>query len=93
LLLDLKNIPESVAQYFIICEASNFNQVKAIGQQVIENLKLYCNESPYGQEGNQLYNWYLIDYIDLIIHIFLPETRQFYKLEEYWSDSIITEYT
>ena len=85
--LDLRKIPEAVCDFFIICEASNNNQLKAIADSVEEEVKKTCNESPYKHEGRQAQQWILIDYVNIVVHIMLPEPRKFYQLEEMWSDA------
>ncbi len=90
--LDLKKIPEAVTDFFIICEANNPIQLKAIGDFVEEEVKKKCGESPYKHEGRQGEQWILIDYVNIVVHIMLPEPRRFYKLEEMWSDASIIEH-
>jgi len=90
--LDLRKIPEAVCDFFIICEASNNNQLKAIADSVEEEVKKTCNESPYKHEGRQAQQWILIDYVNIVVHIMLPEPRKFYQLEEMWSDAPAIEH-
>ena len=90
--LDLRKIPEAVADFFIICEASNNTQLKAIADFVEEDVKRKCEEAPYKQEGRQAQQWILIDYVNVVVHVMLPEPRKFYQLEEMWSDAIVTEH-
>ena len=90
--LDLKKIPEAVTDFFIICSANNPIQLKAIGDFVEEEVKKKCSESPYKHEGKQGEQWILIDYVNVVVHIMLPETRKFYKLEEMWSDASVAEH-
>ena len=90
--LDLRKIPEAVADFFIICEASNNTQLKAIADFVEEDVKRKCEEAAYKQEGRQAQQWILIDYVNVVVHIMLPEPRKFYQLEEMWSDAIVTEH-
>ena len=85
--LDLRKIPEAVADFFIICEASSSTQVKGIGDYVESYLKDHLGETPYHHEGHQASQWILIDYVNIVVHIMQPETRKFYKLEEMWSDA------
>jgi ribosome-associated protein len=85
--LDLKKIPEAVADYFIICEANNSTQVKAIADNISYEVKELLGESPYKQEGHQALQWILIDYVTIVIHVFLSENRKHYRLEEMWSDA------
>jgi ribosome-associated protein len=90
--LDLKKIQEAVTDFFIICEASNPTQLKAIADFVEEEVKKQCGESPYKHEGRQGEQWILIDYVNVVVHIMLPEPRKFYKLEEMWNDATIVEH-
>ena len=90
--LDLRKIPEAVADFFIICEANNQPQIKAIAEQVEEQVKQKCKENPYHREGYSALKWVLIDYINVVVHIMQPESRKFYKLEEMWSDAGLEEH-
>lgn len=90
--LDLRRINEAVADFFIICEATSAPQVRAIADHVEEEVKAKCGDSPYHQEGRQNMQWVLLDYVDVVVHIMLPETRKFYKLEEMWSDAAAQEH-
>ena len=85
--LDLRKIPESVSDFFIICEATNPTQLKAIADFVEEDVKEKCGEVSYKHEGRQAQQWILIDYVNVVVHIMLPEPRKFYQLEEMWSDA------
>ena len=85
--LDLKKIPEAVTDFFIICEASNPIQLKAIADSVEEEVKKKVGETPYKHEGRQGEQWILIDYVNIVVHVMMPEPRKFYKLEEMWSDA------
>ncbi len=90
--LDLKKIPEAVTDFFIICEASNPIQLKAIADFVEEEVKKKCGEAPYKHEGKQGEQWILIDYVNVVVHIMLAEPRKFYKLEELWNDASVMEH-
>ena len=85
--LDLRKIPEAVSDFFIICEATNPTQLKAIADFVEEDVKEKCGEVSYKHEGRQAQQWILIDYVNVVVHIMLPEPRKFYQLEEMWSDA------
>lgn len=85
--IDLRKIPEAVADFFIVCQASSTTQIKAISDYVEEQVKLHCFETPYKQEGKQALQWVLIDYVNIVVHIMHPEARTFYKLEDMWSDA------
>ncbi len=85
--LDLRKIPEAVADFFIICEARNQPQVRAITDSIEDEVKKKCDEYPYHHEGKQMLQWVLIDYVNVVVHIMMSDTRKFYKLEEMWSDA------
>jgi ribosome-associated protein len=85
--LDLRKIPEAVSDFFIICEASNNNQLRAIADNIEKEVKEKCDDTPYKHEGRQAEQWILIDYVNVVVHIMLPEPRKFYNLEELWSDA------
>lgn len=88
--MDLRKIPEAVADFFIICQANNPNQLKAIADSIEEKAKQICGEIPYKHEGRQAQQWILIDYVNIVVHVMLPEPRKFYRLEELWSDAPAT---
>lgn len=89
--LDLRKIHEAVADFFIVCEAGSTTQVRAIADFVETEVKHKCGELPYKHEGKQVLQWVIIDYINVVVHIMLPEARRFYKLEEMWSDAAVEE--
>ncbi|MFT3978837.1 MAG: ribosome silencing factor [Ferruginibacter sp.] len=90
--LDLRKIPEAVADFFIICEASNPTQLKAIADFVEYFVKEKTGETVYKHEGRQGLQWILIDYVNIVVHVMLTETRKFYQLEEMWSDAPVMEH-
>lgn len=90
--LDLRKIHEAVADFFVICEANNQPQIRAITDFVETEVKKKCDESPYHNEGKGNMQWVIIDYVNVVVHIMMPEQRKFYKLEEMWSDASLEEY-
>jgi ribosome-associated protein len=90
--LDMRKIHEAVADFFVICEAGNPMQLKAIGDHIQDEVKKHCGEIPYKHEGYQHARWILIDYVDIVVHVMLGETRKFYQLEEMWSDAPLAEH-
>jgi ribosome-associated protein len=90
--LDLRKIPEAVADFFIICEASSTTQVKAIADFIQAHVQDTVEETPYHSEGQPSAHWILVDYVNIVVHVMLPETRKFYKLEEMWNDAEGEEY-
>jgi len=85
--LDLRKIPEAVSDFFIICQANSNTQLKAIADFIEFDVKEKCGENAYKHEGRQAQQWILIDYVNVVVHIMLPDTRKFYQLEEMWSDA------
>ena len=90
--LDLRKIPEAVADFFIICQASNNTQLRAIADFIETDVKEKCLEAAYKHEGRQGQQWILIDYVNVVVHVMLPEPRKFYQLEEMWSDAPAMEH-
>ncbi len=90
--LDLKKIPEAVSDFFIICQGNNNNQLRAIADNIEDQVNKQCGELPYKHEGKQAEQWILIDYVNVVVHIMLPEPRKFYQLEELWSDGSSLEH-
>ncbi len=85
--LDLKKIDEAVSDYFVICEASNQPQLKAIADNVEDRVRELTGEKVLHKEGNQQQHWILLDYINIVVHVMMPESRRFYKLEDLWQDA------
>ena len=73
----------SLSDYFVICSATNLIQVKAIADNIKDNIK----EKPFRTEGYQNANWIIIDYVDIVVHIFFEEAREYYDLERLWFDA------
>jgi len=84
--LDLRKLPEAVCDYFIICEGTSTTQVKAIGDYILYAAKKELNELPLQSEGFGNQEWILLDFFNVVVHIFLKERREFYRLEDLWSD-------
>jgi ribosome-associated protein len=84
-ILNIKTL-SSFSDYFIICSGTSDRQVQAIASSIQENLKEF-GIIPLGVEGEKLGKWVLIDYDDVIIHIFYEPIREFYEIERLWSDS------
>ena len=90
--LDLRDLDDSPADYFIICEGDSTTQIKAISENIVRRTKEDLKIRPSHVEGVQGSKWILVDYFDTIVHVFYPETRDFYEVEELWSDAKSTEY-
>lgn len=90
--LNLVKIPNSVTDYFVICHAPSKTQVEAIYDNVIDYVKKQCDENPFHREGFENSEWILIDYVDVVVHIFQQNIRGFYQLEELWADAKLKSY-
>ena len=88
--LDLKKIGSAVTDYFVICHGNSHTQVDAIAQKILENIKKECGANAYNKEGFENSEWILIDYVDVVVHVFLESTRNFYKIETLWADAKAT---
>lgn len=90
--LDLRNIHSSVADFFIICSANSGIQVRAIANSVEEQIYKKTQADPRHKEGFENADWIILDYFDVVIHIFKTEKRHFYGIEELWGDAESTNY-
>lgn len=88
-ILDLRKLT-TVTDFFVICSASSDTQVKAISDFIKEETKK-IDERPWHNEGYTNLSWVLLDFVDVVAHIFLEDTRKFYNLEGLWADAVITE--
>jgi len=90
--LDLRNIQEAITDYFIICDCESTTQTRAITDYVeIEMAKKYGIKVLH-IEGRSFGDWCLIDFGEVVVHVFQRERREFYRLEELWHDAIISKY-
>ena len=89
---DLRKLEATPAEFFIICEGDSSTQVKAISTKIYKRLRDELGVVPNHIEGKDNGEWILVDYFNTIVHIFYPETRKFYDLEELWGDAEITEF-
>ena len=83
--LDLKKIDEAVADYFVLCEADNPVQVRAIAMHVVEEVAATVGERPFHKEMGE--HWTLVDFVNIVVHVFLKDQRRFYDLESLWMDA------
>ena len=83
--LDLREV-SAVSDYFVLCTAANARQAKAIGDAIHEALKGE-RVLPLSIEGQQPGTWILMDYLDVVVHIFQPQAREYYALETFWGDA------
>lgn len=85
--LDLRNIHSSIADYFVVCHAESTTQVKAIAASVEQEVFSALSLEPLRKEGLQHGEWILLDYVDVIVHIFKTEKREYYGIEDLWGDA------
>lgn len=90
--MDLRKLESSPTDFFIICEGDSSTQVKAISNRIHKRVKEEFFINPNHVEGKANGEWVLVDYFNVVVHIFHPESRKFYELENLWSDAEITEY-
>lgn len=89
-LLDLTKIENSAADYFIICSANSNTQVNAIAGNIEKKVRNELKNRPWHVEGTENAMWILVDYISVVVHIFQKHIREYYDLEDLWSDAQIT---
>ncbi|MEE9437980.1 MAG: ribosome silencing factor [Saprospiraceae bacterium] len=90
--IDLTKLDDAPASYFIVCEGESTVQVSAIASNIKKRMKQEMQINSGVLEGLTDSKWVLLDYFDTIVHVFYPETRQFYDLEGLWSDANFIEY-
>lgn len=89
-ILDLREIDNAFTQYFVICTGKSNTQVSAIAASIERTVKTEMHERPYSVEGTQNKHWILMDYTNVIVHIFQEEYREFYDIEGLWGDAVET---
>ncbi len=88
--IDLRKLENRITDYFVICHASSTTQVSAICDSVEDKVRTRAGEKPSHLEGLDNCFWVLLDYGNVIVHIFLEEYRSFYSLESLWGDAVIS---
>lgn len=86
-ILDLTSLENTITNYFVICEGSSNTHVDAIADSVEELVRKNVSEKPFHVEGRQNAEWILLDYLDIIVHVFQRPVRKLYNLEELWADA------
>ncbi len=87
---DLRGIDGTICDYFVICQGSSPTQIDAITDSVEEVARVEAGEKPVKIAGLTNAEWVAMDYTDVLVHIFLPEMRQYYNLEDLWEDAKLT---
>jgi ribosome-associated protein len=90
--LDLRDLEDRPADFFIVCEGDSNTQIRAITEEILYNVKHTWRLLPSHLEGMQNARWVCVDFFTTVVHVFHPEMRSFYELEQLWSDARFTEY-
>ena len=85
--LNLADVPGAVSQFFVICHGDSSTQVEAIARSIEKEAQKELKEKPWHIEGKENAEWVLLDYVDVVAHVFYRETREFYNLEGLWADA------
>ncbi|MDF2157165.1 ribosome silencing factor [Algoriphagus sp. CAU 1675] len=88
--MDLRKIPNAVTDFFVICSGNSDTQVDAISDSIEEEVLKAGESAPFRSEGKDNLNWVLMDYVNVVAHIFQKDKRQFYGLEDLWGDAKMT---
>lgn len=88
-ILDLKNIETAVCKYFVICSGTSNTHVSSVSENVRKFVAKEMQEKPWNTEGQSTSEWILLDYSDIVVHVFQEKTRAFYTLEDLWGDAEI----
>lgn len=89
--IDFKNMTNAIADYFVICHGSSSTQVETLADNVYTYLRKKGNK-PWHTEGKSNAEWILIDYVDVVVHIFIDTSREFYQIEKLWGDAEIVSH-
>ena len=92
-LLDLRDIENTVCSYFIVCSGSSNTHVNAIVSSVQKTVSRELREKPFHTEGLDNSEWVLIDYVNIVVHVFQKHIREYYNIEELWGDAKTTQIT
>ena len=88
---DLTKIEDTICKYFVICQGNSPSQVTAIVESVKDFARKENNAKPLAIDGLRNAEWVAMDYADILVHVFLPEARNFYNLETLWADAKLTQ--
>lgn len=89
-LIDLREIGNAVADFFVICSGNSDTQIDAISDSVEQEVYKLTSDNPWRKEGKENKEWILMDYANVVVHIFRNDRREFYSLEKLWGDATIT---
>ena len=85
--MDLREIENTPCEFFVICSANSNTQVTAIVNSIQKTVSKALLEKPFHTEGLEVAEWVLIDYVNIVVHVFQKQTREFYNIEELWGDA------
>jgi ribosome-associated protein len=88
--MDLRKVKGAVADFFVVCTGNSDTQVDAIAESIDKQVYTSAKEDPWHREGRENKEWVLLDYVDVVAHIFRKDKRDFFALEELWGDAEIT---
>lgn len=89
-LLDVRELT-TLTDYFIVCHGTSDTQIRALASSVTVKTKEDLEEAVWQQEGMDNRNWIILDYVNVVVHIFNQETRDFYGIERMWNDAVVTD--
>ena len=89
--MDLRKIENTPCEFFVICSGNSNTQVSAIVNSIKKKVSKALHEKPLHTEGLEIAEWVLIDYVNVVVHVFQRKTREFYNIEELWGDAISTQ--
>jgi len=89
-LLDVRNLT-TLADFFVVCHGTSDTQIRALANSVHEKVKEEIGENPWKKEGMDARSWVILDYVNIVVHIFSEEKREYYGIERMWNDAIVTE--
>ena len=89
--MDLRNVKNSITDFFVICSGNTDPQIAAIADSVDEEVFKGSKRNPWHEEGRQNREWILLDYVDVVVHVFRKDRRKFYDLESLWGDAELTQ--
>lgn len=89
-ILDLRDIENTVCDYFIICEGTSNTQVNAIVNSIQKTVSKELKDNPWHTEGADNAEWVLLDYVDVVVHVFQKHVREYYDIESLWGDAKTT---
>ncbi len=88
--MDLRKIKNAIADFFVICSGNSDTQIDAISESIEKEVHKKTKENPWHREGKENKEWVLLDYVNVVAHVFKKDRREFYGLEELWGDAVTT---